>query len=74
MNTTQLNPATFPSFSDLEVLLFGSRTSRAANASAYVASLGSVQTTRAANVRPFVPDPPSRGNIGLVESRLLRAA
>ena len=75
MNTTQTHSFAFASFSDLEVALFRPQSSRAANASAYIAEFGSIKTTSAANVRPFVPDPPSRLNAGrLVESVLLRAA
>lgn len=59
MNTTLSTPAALTCFSDLSASLFGVVNRPSTNASAYIAVSRSGLPTQAANVRPFIPDPPS---------------
>jgi|GEM_PF-2379152 len=74
MNTTQDAYASLTSLSDLETRLFSAPVAKVANTAAYLEHVVPVQRIRAANVRPFLPDPPQSSRRGLVESVLLRAS
>jgi hypothetical protein len=74
MNTTYDPYAFLPGLTDLETRLFSAPVPVEAHVAVYLEQVPA-RRLRAANVRPFVPDPPKRHSAaGVVESVLLRAA
>ena len=74
MNTTYDPYAFLPGLTDLETRLFSAPVPVDAHVATYLEEVPP-RRLRAANVRPFLPDPPKRrAGAGLVESVLLRAA
>ncbi len=73
MNTTYDPYAFLPGITDLETRLFGAPVPVDALVATYLEQ-APARRPRAANMRPFLPDPPQLRRAAVVESVLLRAA
>lgn len=73
MNTTYDPYAFLPGLADLETRLFSAPVPVDTHVATYIEQ-APARRLRAANVRPFLPDPPQLRRSRIIESVLLRAA